>query len=314
MSFARRGCFKCGNVGHFADSCPEPERLCYNCKSPGHESNQCPQPRTADAKQCYSCGGDLISYPSSNMEDHCSAVSIDCQTLLLLYGLTRKPSDLPSHHPSPLPPANNFQTDRLRLQTGHKNPFAPNVIINLSNLPLSLTAYRPVGHLQADCPSLRVAGLGGGSGNGSGPGPRCYTCGRTGHIARNCSQGPGGFGPGGFNGPPGGFGGQGSFGGPRGGPVGGRGGFVGGFGGPQGGMGPRVICYKCGGYNHFARDCQANGVKCYNCGKFGHISRDCPTSQGPVVDKTVKTCYRCGQRGHISRDCSNNTQPPAATD
>jgi hypothetical protein len=25
------------------------------------------------------------------------------------------------------------------------------------------------------------------------------------------------------------------------------------------------------GYNHFARDCQASGVKCYNCGKFGHI-------------------------------------------
>lgn len=25
------------------------------------------------------------------------------------------------------------------------------------------------------------------------------------------------------------------------------------------------------GYNHFAKDCQANGVKCYNCGKFGHI-------------------------------------------
>ena len=44
-------------VGHFADSCPEPERLCYNCKQPGHEANQCPQPRTAEAKQCYSCGG-----------------------------------------------------------------------------------------------------------------------------------------------------------------------------------------------------------------------------------------------------------------
>jgi len=31
-------------------------------------------------------------------------------------------------------------------------------------------------------------------------------------------------------------------------------------------------CYKCGGPNHFARDCHAKSVKCYACGKFeGHI-------------------------------------------
>ncbi|KAF7723204.1 hypothetical protein EC973_002279 [Apophysomyces ossiformis] len=195
-------------VGHFADVCPEPERLCYNCKQPGHESNECSRPKSVDAKQCYACGG--------------------------------------------------------------------------------------VGHIQASCPTAH------GPGGGARPKGRCYNCGqfvglldkpvdklseKQGHIARNCNQihfstlpRGGGGGNGGFR--------------PRF-AQGGGGGFVGG----------RVICYKCGGYNHFARDCQANSVKCYNCGKFGHISRDCPSASHGGIDKSVKTCYRCGEQGHISRDC-----------
>ncbi|KAI2618258.1 hypothetical protein GGS26DRAFT_383773 [Hypomontagnella submonticulosa] len=38
-SLSRRACYKCGNVGHYAEVCSSAERLCYNCKQPGHESN-----------------------------------------------------------------------------------------------------------------------------------------------------------------------------------------------------------------------------------------------------------------------------------
>ena len=49
-SLSRRACYKCGNVGHYAEVCSSSERLCYNCKQPGHESNGCPLPRTTDSK------------------------------------------------------------------------------------------------------------------------------------------------------------------------------------------------------------------------------------------------------------------------
>ncbi|PHH59507.1 hypothetical protein CDD81_3147 [Ophiocordyceps australis] len=194
-SLSRRACYKCGNVGHYAEVCASTERLCYNCKQPGHESSGCPLPRTTESKQCYHCQG--------------------------------------------------------------------------------------VGHVQAECPSLRPSGHGAPGGIGG----RCYNCGHVGHLARFCphqqmaptrhAMTRGGFAPGFARGAT---------------------------------VGPRpASCYRCGGPNHYARDCQAQAAKCYACGKLGHISRDCTAPNGGPLNTAAKTCYTCGAAGHISRECPQKT-------
>lgn len=70
----------------------------------------------------------------------------------------------------------------------------------------------------------------------------------------------------------------------------------------------QVVCDKCGGLNHFAKDCQASDILCYNCQKHGHIARACPLAAASIATvnaatRPVRACYSCGKPGHIARQC-----------
>ena len=96
----------------------------------------------------------------------------------------------------------------------------------------------------------------------------------------------------------------------RGGPSGrggGRGGFGRGFGDEDGRI---QTCYKCGGPNHFARDCHAKSVKCYACGKFeGHIVPYPPLSHVSNSSLQSRECPYANQNAQTDNSGAASLPP-----
>jgi cellular nucleic acid-binding protein len=138
-------------------------------------------------------------------------------------------------------------------ESGHESAACPNPRTVESK---SCYSCGGVGHISAQCPSLKVGSFGAGLGGVAG-GPKCFTCGRFGHVARAC---PG---------------------------VGFRGGAPFRSRAPPG---QTVVCYKCSGQNHYARDCMATD----------------PTAAAIAAKNASKTCYKCQQVGHIAAECPSD--------
>lgn len=192
-SLARRACYKCGTVGHFAEVCTSAERLCYNCKQPGHESNGCPHPRTTESKQCYHCQG-------------MGHVQADCPTVRLTgagpgggcYNCGQ-PGHLARNCPNgPVPrgPGRGAGVPRgggygvyrggfvagPRAATCYKCGGPNHYARDCQAQTMKCYACGKLGHISRDCTAPNGGPL-------NTAGKKCYRCGDPGHISRDCPQG-----------------------------------------------------------------------------------------------------------------------------
>ncbi|QIW97004.1 hypothetical protein AMS68_002522 [Peltaster fructicola] len=171
-SLSRRACFKCGDLGHYAQVCTNNERLCYNCKEPGHESNTCPHPRTTETKQCYSCqdfGHVQADCPSSRLNGGSSGGK--CYSCGQVGHLAR---DCPSP---------NTASALQLAEAPEPLEVDPVVALKAVAVAQSMKCYAcgKNGHISRDCTNAT------GSATAS-AGKTCYRCNKPGHISRDCPQ------------------------------------------------------------------------------------------------------------------------------
>ncbi|KAK2362677.1 hypothetical protein QL285_087718 [Trifolium repens] len=73
----KQGCFKCGEVGHYANECRNQGHVCFNCKKPGHFARDCKAPKAGPSANV--AQGSQGTRPAAKARAYCMGTEVSGQ-------------------------------------------------------------------------------------------------------------------------------------------------------------------------------------------------------------------------------------------
>ena len=173
-SLSRRACYKCGNVGHYAGRCQLNHQNCGAANNTQRYARLRNVYATIVSQQCTSIARSL----DQTWYLACANILIGKQPGKYTFCSCAREVHHPHMYLTTLQDTNRMAAPILAPPTVRALENLHQICEEKANIRIAKQCYhcQGLGHVQADCPTLRISGAGTGGG-------RCYSCGQPGHLA-----------------------------------------------------------------------------------------------------------------------------------